>query len=49
MVDSPIDPKNKNVEDWMNELEEQMKESVRTVLLNSIEKYTCTKREQWVL
>jgi dynein heavy chain len=49
MLDSPIDPKNKNVEDWMTELEEQMKESVRSVLLHSINQYLCTKREEWVL
>lgn len=45
MLDTPIDPKNKNVEDWMNELEEQMKRSVRSVLLHSINQYICTKRE----
>jgi dynein heavy chain len=48
-LDRPIDPKNKNVEDWMTELEEQMKLSVRTVLLNSITQYPQTKRQQWVL
>jgi predicted alpha/beta hydrolase family esterase len=48
-LDRPIDPKNKNVEDWMTELEEQMKMSVRTVLLHSINEYAVTKREQWVL
>lgn len=26
-----------------------MKLSVRTVLLNSIKQYTCTKREEWVI
>jgi predicted alpha/beta hydrolase family esterase len=39
-LDKPIDPKNKNVEDWMTELEEQMKMSVRSVLLHSIKDYT---------
>lgn len=48
-LDRPIDPKNKNVEDWMTELEEQMKLSVRTVLLYSINQYAVTKRSQWVL
>ena len=44
MIDKKIDPKGKNVEDWMTELEDQMKSSVRTVLLYSIEQYVCTKR-----
>jgi coproporphyrinogen III oxidase-like Fe-S oxidoreductase len=43
-LDKTIDPKGKNVEDWMTELEEQMKMSVRTVLLYSIKQYVCTKR-----
>ena len=49
MIDKYIDPKGKNVEDWMTELEDQMKSSVRTVLLYSIEQYVCTKREEWVI
>jgi dynein heavy chain len=43
-LDRIIDPKNKNVEDWMTELEEQMKLSVRSVLLHSINEYAVTKR-----
>lgn len=39
---SIIDPKHKNVEDWMNELEEMMKLSVRQALLTSIETYLKT-------
>jgi dynein heavy chain len=31
-----LDPINKNVEDWMNEVEEMMKESVRSSLLKSV-------------
>ena len=48
-LDRPIDPKNKNVEDWMTELEEQMKSSVRSVLLKSIADYTEVPREEWVM
>lgn len=32
-----VDPVNKNVEDWMGELEEMMKLSVRQVLFNSVQ------------
>jgi dynein heavy chain len=42
--DRIIDPKKKNVEDWMNEVEEQMKLSIRTVLLKSIKDYTVRPR-----
>jgi dynein heavy chain len=31
-----LDPNNKNVEDWMGELEEMMKQSVRYALLKSV-------------
>ena len=48
-LDKIIDPKKKNVEDWMNEVEEQMKSSMRTVLLKSIKDYTKKPREDWVL
>lgn len=47
--DKVIDPKGKNVEDWMTELEEQMKVSIKSVLLYSIEDYVVKKREQWVI
>jgi dynein heavy chain, axonemal len=45
----PIDPAKKNVEDWMNELEQQMKVSVKSVLRKGIELYPASKRTQWVL
>lgn len=35
----PIDPVNKNVEDWMNEVEEMMKRSVRQALHNCVLDY----------
>lgn len=34
-----VDPKNKNVENWMNELEIMMCKSVRYALLHSVEDY----------
>ncbi len=44
IFDKVIDPKGKNVEDWMTEVEEQMKSSMRTVLLNSIKDYAIRPR-----
>ncbi|KAL4464296.1 hypothetical protein ABPG72_011341 [Tetrahymena utriculariae] len=44
-----IDPINKNVEDWMNEVEEMMKESVKSCLLKSVKDYYTKPRDQWVL
>jgi dynein heavy chain len=34
-----LDPNNKNVEDWMTELEDQMKQSVRSALFKSVVDY----------
>jgi dynein heavy chain len=34
-----VDPVKKNVEDWMGEVEDMMKSSVRAALLYSIEDY----------
>ncbi len=34
-----VDPVHKNVEDWMNEVEDMMKESIRDSLLNSVKDY----------
>lgn len=42
--DHIVDPKKKNVEDWMNEVENQMKVSVRSVLLKSIKDYVAKPR-----
>ena len=47
--DKIIDPKKKNVEDWMNEVEDQMKCSMRSVLLKSIKDYVTKPRADWVL
>ena len=45
----PISPVNRNVEEWMNDVEDQMKASVRAVLLKSVEDYKTMKRGDWVL
>jgi len=34
-----VDPNNKNVEDWMGELEDMMKSSIRQVIFNSVAQY----------
>ena len=34
-----VDPNNKNVEDWMTDVEDQMKKSVRAALLRSVVDY----------
>ena len=44
-----VDPLRKNVEDWMTEIEEMMKTSVRYELLKSINDYTVMDRTEWVL
>lgn len=42
-----VDPNDKNVEDWMNEVEEMMRESIKYELKNSVDKYPETKRTAW--
>ena len=44
-----VDPNKKNVEEWMNEVENMMKLSVRAALQKSIEQYTSTPRKEWVV
>lgn len=44
-----VDPNKKNVEDWMNEVENMMRMSVRGALLKSVEHYKDVERKQWVL
>jgi len=41
----PVDPNKKNVEDWMGEVENMMKRSVRAALLRSIDNYREIARE----
>jgi dynein heavy chain len=43
-----IDPINKNVEDWMTEVEKMMKCSVRHCFHESILDYPQKKRTEWV-
>jgi dynein heavy chain len=44
-----LDPNKKNVEDWMGEVEDMMKLSVRAALLKSITDYSVRPRHEWVL
>lgn len=43
-----IDPKDRNVEYWMGDVEKMMTASVRAVLLKSILDYTERPRTEWV-
>jgi len=43
-----IDPKDRNVEYWMGDVEKMMTTSVRHVLLHSVEDYTERPRTEWV-
>lgn len=43
-----VDPNKKNVEDWMGEVEDMMKLSVRGALLRSVEDYKIKPRHEWV-
>jgi dynein heavy chain len=43
-----IDPKDRNVEYWMGDVEKMMTTSVRHVLLHSIEDYSERPRTEWV-
>jgi len=42
-----VDPNRKNVEEWMGDVENMMKRSVRKALNNAIEDYTKIKRPLW--
>jgi dynein heavy chain len=42
-----LDPIDKQVEDWMSEVENQMKKSVREALLKAIQTYTSEGRVKW--
>ena len=43
-----IDPKGKNVEIWMNEVESGMKAAFKSVLWDSIVDYTQIPRPEWI-
>jgi len=42
-----VDPNRKNVEEWMGDVENMMKRSVRKALNNAVEDYTKIKRPLW--
>jgi dynein heavy chain len=42
-----LDPLNKNVEDWMGELEDMMKKSVRAAFLKAVTDYPTPSRTEW--
>ena len=44
-----VDPKDRNVEFWMGDVEKMMQLSVRAVLLHSIEDYVERPRTEWVI
>jgi dynein heavy chain, axonemal len=44
-----IDPKDRNVENWMGDVEKMMQFSVRNALLKSIEDYTVRPRNEWIM
>ena len=44
-----VDPNKKNVEDWMGELENMMRLSVRQAMLNAIENFPNQKRAVWAV
>jgi len=44
-----IDPQRKNVEDWMGELENMMKLSVRNVIVGGVKDYSTMVRTRWCL
>ena len=48
-LNSPVDPKDKLVENWMGEIEQMMFDSIRYVLKYSVEDYLVRKRTEWIL
>lgn len=48
ILNSLVDPVEKNVEHWMLELEGLMRDSVRHVMLSAIEDYAVTARPKWM-
>jgi hypothetical protein len=45
---NPVDPKDKQVEYWMGEVEQMMYDSIRKVLETSINDYSRAGRGKWV-
>ena len=48
-MSTPVDPKKKNVEAWMTEVELQMKESIREIMHDSIKDYVEVHRTEWMV
>ncbi|GMI07902.1 hypothetical protein TrRE_jg5473 [Triparma retinervis] len=46
--ETPVDPKSKNIENWMVEVTDAMLEAVRMQFLLSIEQYTEVPRTEWM-
>eukprot|EP00615_Pteridomonas_danica_P016588 CAMPEP_0114385844 /NCGR_PEP_ID=MMETSP0102-20121206/6268_1 /TAXON_ID=38822 ORGANISM="Pteridomonas danica, Strain PT" /NCGR_SAMPLE_ID=MMETSP0102 /ASSEMBLY_ACC=CAM_ASM_000212 /LENGTH=3026 /DNA_ID=CAMNT_0001542557 /DNA_START=949 /DNA_END=10026 /DNA_ORIENTATION=- len=46
--ESPVDPKNRNIEQWMGELTTQMRVSVRKQMLEGIREYFIVPRTDWM-
>lgn len=44
-----VDPNKKNVEDWMGELENMMRLSVRDAMIKSVEDYPKRFRPEWAV
>jgi dynein heavy chain len=44
-----VDPNKKNVEDWMGELEDMMRVSIREALLTAVKDYAKQKRSEWAI
>ena len=44
-----VDPKKKNVEDWMGELENMMRLSVRQAMINAIDDFPKRHRAEWAV
>jgi dynein heavy chain len=45
---APVNPNEKNVEDWMQDLEDAMKLAVKKELTTAVKAYTQLQRTQWV-
>lgn len=47
-LSEPVDPNGANVEDWMTQLDNMMKQSVKQVLFNSVVEYMQIPRTEWI-
>ncbi len=54
ILSKTVNPKSKEgevrgVEDWLNEVEKSMRQSIKDNILNSLKDYYKRKREEWLL